>query len=52
MEVLQPLKDQTLFEKEALKLSVVISDINEPGQWLKDGKPIEPSDNIIIQVEL
>ena len=50
VEILSPLKDQTLTEKETLKLSVQISDKNEPGTWYKDGVPIEPNDDIIIEV--
>ena len=50
VEILSPLKDQNLIEKETLKLSVQISDKNEPGVWLKDGKPIEPNENITIEV--
>lgn len=50
VEILKPLKDQTLYEKETLKLSVEISDKNEPGFWFKDGKPIEPNENITIEV--
>lgn len=49
VEILSPLKDQTLFEKEELKLSVTISDKNVPGTWFKDGKPLEQSDNVIIE---
>ena len=41
VEILNPLKDQTLTEKANLKLTVIISDKNEPGTWYKDGKPIE-----------
>ena len=49
-EILSPLKDQNLYEKEMLKLNIAISDKNVPGVWLKDGNPIEPSENIIIEV--
>lgn len=47
-EILSPLKDQVLTEKDALQLTVEVSDKSAPGTWYKDGKPIEPSaDNII-----
>ncbi len=49
VEILSPLKDQALFEKEELKLSVTISDKNAPGKWFKDGKPLDQSDVIIIE---
>ena len=48
-EILKALQDQVITEKESLKLSVQVSDKNIPGYWFKDGKPIEPSDNIIIE---
>lgn len=50
VEILTPLKDQTLTEKEELKLRVVISDKNEPGNWYKDGVLLVPGETIIIEV--
>jgi obscurin-like protein 1 len=49
VEIISPLKDQTLTEKENLKLSVVISDKTEPGTWFKDGKPVELTPDITIE---
>jgi hypothetical protein len=51
-EVLTPFKDTTLYEKEELKLTVIISDKNAPGTWFKDGKPLEQSEHIQIEVNL
>ena len=52
VEVLVPIKDTTLFEKDELKLSAIISHNNVPGSWFKDGKPLEQNENIIIEVKL
>jgi hypothetical protein len=49
VEILSPLKDQNLTEKDTLKLYVVISDKTEPGTWFKDGKPIELAPGVIIE---
>ena len=46
LELLKPLKDQTVTEKDTIKLSVEVSDKVLPGTWLKDGKPIEAAENI------
>jgi hypothetical protein len=49
VEILSPFKDQVLTEKDELKLSVEVSDPSVPGQWFKDGKPLEADKNIIIE---
>ena len=49
-EVLSPLKNQTVTEKDTLKLSVEVSDKSQPGQWFKDGVPLEQSDSVMIEV--
>lgn len=50
VEILTPLKDLTLTEKDDIKLRVVISDKNEPGNWYKDGTLVVPGETIIIEV--
>jgi hemicentin len=49
VEILKPLKDQSLFEKETLVLNVEVSDKNAPGTWYKDGVPLEISSNVTIE---
>jgi hypothetical protein len=48
---LSGIKDQTVTEKDTLKLNVEVSDKNAPGIWYKDGVPLEPNDNITIEVK-
>lgn len=50
VEILTPLKDLTLTEKEDIKLRVIISDKNEPGNWYRDGVLLIPGETIIIEV--
>ena len=48
LELVQGLKDQTVTEKDTLKLSVEVSDKSIAGQWFKNGQPIEASDQYVM----
>ena len=53
VEILSPLRDQRLLEKDTLRLSIEVSDKEAPGVWMKNGEPIPVTDpSVIIEVRI
>lgn len=48
LELVQGLRDQSVQEKDTIKLNVEVSNKTLPGQWFKNGQPIEAGEQYII----
>jgi hypothetical protein len=50
IEIEKPLKNQIITEGDKIKLTVQVSDKNTPGNWFKNGEPIQPDNRTMMEV--